>query len=59
MSEFVLRQPIRLNGAQIAVEWLGSGECRSRRAIGVMVEDEIIWFWIGSLADCDRLLDTL
>lgn len=32
---------------------------RSYRAIGVMVEDEIIWFWIGSHADYDRLLDTL
>lgn len=32
---------------------------RSYRAIGVRVEDEIIWFWIGSHADYDKLLASL
>lgn len=32
---------------------------RSYRTIGVRVEDEIIWFWIGSHADYDKLLDSL
>lgn len=26
------------------------------RAVGVRAEDEIVWFWIGSHADYDRLL---
>ncbi len=29
------------------------------RAVGVLDDDEIAWFWIGSQADYDRLLDTL
>lgn len=32
---------------------------RSYRTIGVRVEDEVIWFWIGSHADYDKLLDSL
>ncbi len=31
----------------------------SYRAVGVIDEDTIVWFWIGSHADCDQLLDTL
>jgi hypothetical protein len=26
------------------------------RALGVMSRDEIVWFWVGSHADYDRLL---
>jgi hypothetical protein len=26
------------------------------RAVGVRAEDEIVWYWIGSHADYDRLL---
>ena len=29
------------------------------RAIGVVEEDRIIWFWIGSHSDYDRLLKNL
>jgi hypothetical protein len=29
------------------------------RAIGVRDGDRLIWFWIGSHADYDRLVDTL
>jgi len=29
------------------------------RAVGVLDGDEITWFWIGSHADYDRLLDSL
>ena len=29
------------------------------RAVGVLDGDTVIWFWIGSHADYDRLLDTL
>jgi hypothetical protein len=29
------------------------------RALGVREGDEIIWFWIGSHADYDRLLSRL
>lgn len=29
------------------------------RAVGVMRGDEIIWFWIGSHSDYDKLLNTL
>ncbi|MGM0568328.1 MAG: hypothetical protein ACQESB_03820 [Elusimicrobiota bacterium] len=29
---------------------------RDYRAIGVMKEDKIIWFWIGSHADYNKLL---
>lgn len=29
------------------------------RAVGVLDGDTIIWFWIGSHADYDHLLDTL
>jgi hypothetical protein len=29
------------------------------RALGVKEGDEIIWFWIGSHADYDRLLSRL
>ena len=29
------------------------------RAVGVQKEDSIIWFWIGSHEDYDRLLDRL
>jgi mRNA-degrading endonuclease RelE of RelBE toxin-antitoxin system len=32
---------------------------RNYRTIGVLVQDEIIWFWIGSHADYDKLLNTL
>ena len=31
----------------------------SYRAVGVLEGDTMIWFWIGSHADCDRLLDRL
>jgi hypothetical protein len=27
------------------------------RALGVMEGSTVVWFWIGSHADCDRLLD--
>ena len=26
------------------------------RALGVMEESSVVWFWIGSHAECDRLL---
>jgi hypothetical protein len=29
------------------------------RAVGLLEEDEVTWFWIGSRADYDRLLKTL
>ncbi len=29
------------------------------RAVGVVDDDEITWFWIGSHAEYDRLLDSL
>lgn len=29
------------------------------RALGVQVDDEIIWFWIGSHADYDKLIARL
>ena len=29
------------------------------RAIGALVEDKMIWFWIGSHAEYDRILKTL
>ena len=29
------------------------------RAVGVLAGDEITWFWIGSHADYDKLLDSL
>ena len=29
------------------------------RAVGVSVAGEIVWYWIGSHADYDRLLDQL
>ncbi|MEX2214978.1 MAG: hypothetical protein WD768_12660 [Phycisphaeraceae bacterium] len=29
------------------------------RALGVLKDDTIVWFWIGSHADYDRLLNTL
>jgi hypothetical protein len=29
------------------------------RALGVRVEDEMVWFWIGSHADYDQLLTEL
>ena len=29
------------------------------RALGVRDKDEIVWFWIGSHADCDSLLARL
>jgi hypothetical protein len=29
------------------------------RAVGVQKEDSIVWFWIGSHEDYDRLLDRL
>jgi hypothetical protein len=29
------------------------------RAVGLLEEDEVTWFWIGSHADYDRLLKTL
>jgi hypothetical protein len=29
------------------------------RALGVREEDEVIWFWIGSHADYDRLVSRL
>lgn len=29
------------------------------RAVGVLDGDTVIWFWIGSHAEYDRLLDTL
>lgn len=29
------------------------------RAVGVLDADEITWFWIGSHAEYDRLLDSL
>ncbi|MFO8099522.1 MAG: hypothetical protein R6T83_07870 [Salinibacter sp.] len=29
------------------------------RAVGVQKEESIIWFWIGSHEDYDRLLDRL
>jgi len=32
---------------------------RDYRALGVVDGKEIVWFWIGSHADCDRLLDQL
>jgi hypothetical protein len=32
---------------------------RAYRALGVVEGDEIIWFWIGSHADYDRLLSRL
>jgi len=32
---------------------------RGYRAIGIRTDDEIVWFWIGSHADYDRLLSGL
>ena len=32
---------------------------RGYRAVGVLQEDAIIWFWIGSHTDYDRLLQQL
>jgi mRNA-degrading endonuclease RelE of RelBE toxin-antitoxin system len=32
---------------------------RNYRTIGVLAEDEIIWFWIGSHADYDKLISSL
>lgn len=32
---------------------------RDYRAIGVKSEDEIVWFWIGSHSDYDKLLSRL
>ena len=29
------------------------------RALGLLENDEVVWFWIGSHADYDRLLRTL
>ncbi|HBI42068.1 MAG TPA: hypothetical protein DDY78_04305 [Planctomycetales bacterium] len=29
------------------------------RAVGAMDGDTMIWFWIGSHADCDKLLEQL
>jgi len=29
------------------------------RAVGLLEDDEITWFWIGSHAEYDRLLDKL
>ncbi len=29
------------------------------RALGLFENDEVVWFWIGSQADYDRLLRTL
>ena len=29
------------------------------RAVGVMEDDEVVWFWIGSHADYERLLSQL
>ena len=29
------------------------------RAVGLLEDDEVTWFWIGSHADYDRLLKTL
>jgi mRNA-degrading endonuclease RelE of RelBE toxin-antitoxin system len=29
------------------------------RALGVLDEDEIVWFWIGSHAEYDKLVDQL
>jgi len=29
------------------------------RALGILEEDTLIWFWIGSHADYDKLLKTL
>jgi hypothetical protein len=31
----------------------------SYRAVGVLDGGTVIWFWIGSHADCDRLLENL
>jgi mRNA-degrading endonuclease RelE of RelBE toxin-antitoxin system len=31
----------------------------SYRALGVKDSDEIVWFWIGSHSDYDRLIDNL
>jgi hypothetical protein len=28
------------------------------RALGYREQDEVVWFWIGSHAEYDRLLDT-
>ena len=32
---------------------------RDYRALGVLSDNEIVWFWIGSHADYDKLLDQL
>jgi len=32
---------------------------RDYRAVGVRHHDEVIWFWIGSHADYERLLSRL
>lgn len=32
---------------------------RGYRTVGVRTEDTIIWFWIGSHADYDKLIDSL
>jgi mRNA-degrading endonuclease RelE of RelBE toxin-antitoxin system len=32
---------------------------RGYRTVGILVDDLIIWFWIGSHADYDKLLKTL
>lgn len=32
---------------------------RGYRTVGIIVDDTIIWFWIGSHADYDKLLSTL
>ncbi len=29
------------------------------RAVGVLDEGTVVWYWVGSHADYDRLLDTL
>lgn len=32
---------------------------RDYRTVGLLVDDTIIWFWIGSHSDYDKLLSTL
>lgn len=36
-----------------------SARIRSYRAVGQLEEDTVIWFWVGSHAEYDQLLDQL
>lgn len=54
---------LKLNPLHPSLHFKKVGRYRSARvglrfrALGVVVDDGILWFWIGSHADYDKLLD--